>query len=90
MLSKISSHRMSRLPNFRTMYLLAGNISVPKNFRRPSGKSMYSTGVLVSSCDRAPCWHAHVVQLYTEVSSCQLYSREELRESDEYQGQGQA
>ena len=76
MLSKISSHRMSRLLNFRTMYLLAGNISVPKNFRRPSGKSIYSTGFLVSSCDRAPCWHAQVVQLCINFSSCQLYSKQ--------------
>ena len=53
--SRTSSHRMSRFPNLRTMYLLAGNVSVPRNFRRPLGKSMYSTGFFVSSCDRAPC-----------------------------------
>ena len=53
--SRTSSHRISWFPNLRTMYLLAGNVSVPRNFRRPSGKSMYSTGFFVSSCDRAPC-----------------------------------
>ena len=57
MLSNTSSQRMSRVPNLRIMYLLAGNINVPRNLRRPSGKSMYRTGFRVSSCDRAPCTH---------------------------------
>ena len=55
MLSRMSSHTMSLVPNLSTMYLLAGNMSVPKNFRRPSGNSMYMTGFRESSCASEPC-----------------------------------
>lgn len=54
-LSKMSSHRTSFVPNLSSRYLAFGNSSVPIIFRRPSGKSMYSTGFFESSCASVPC-----------------------------------
>lgn len=54
-LSKASSHSTSLGPNFKARYLFSGNTSVPKNLRRPFGKSKYITGFFVSSCASEPC-----------------------------------
>lgn len=55
MLSKASSQSTSLGPNLRPKYLFLGNTSVPKNLRRPCGKSKYMTGFFVSSCASDPC-----------------------------------